>query len=328
MDRRAWLISSLGLLAVPLITRAQLQARVFRIGLLGGSSRTSAEAADIWGGFFEGLRALGFIEGQNITIEERWYGNQIEQLPGLANELVKLRVDVIVVGTQPAPEAAKRATSTIPIVMINHGDPVGSGLVASLAKPGGNVTGISLNTLALRGKQLQLLKEALPTLTSVAVLANPDIAFHELEMRKVEAAARTLKIRLEPMKARAPSEFAGVFSVASKRQVNALFLLGSSMYFAHRAELVELSAKHRLPTMYGTREFTQAGGFISFGVNFRDAARQAAGYVERILKGANPGDLPVEEPSRFELVINLKTAKSLGLAIPPSIIARADQIIE
>ena len=328
VDRRAWLLGSLGLLAAPLVAQVKPPARVLRIGLLGGSSRTSPESSHIWAGLFEGLRALGYIEGQNIVVEERWYGDKIERLPALADDLVKLRVDVIVVGTQPAPEAAKRATATIPIVMMYHGDPVGSGLVGSFAKPGGNVTGMSLNSLALRGKQLQLLKEAVPKLTRVAVLSNPTVTFRELEMRELDNAARSLNIQLQFVEARASSEFAEAFSVATKGRANAVLVLSSSLYFAYRAKIVELAGKSRLPAIYGTREFADAGGLMSFGVNSRDTARQAAGYVDKILKGANPGDLPIEQPTKFELVINLKTAKELGLAIPGSILARADQIIE
>ena len=328
MDRRASLLGLLALLAAPLEAQVKPSARVFRIGLLGGSSRTSPESSHIWDGLFEGLRALGYIEGQNIVVEERWYGDTIERLPGFAEDLVKLRVDVIVVGTQPAPEAAKRATSTIPIVMINHGDPVGSGLVSSLANPGGNVTGMSLNVLALRGKQLQLLKETVPRVTSVAVLSNPTVTFSELEMRELDSVARALKLQLQLVEARAPSEFAEAFSAATRSRANALMVLGSSLFFAHRANIVELAGKSRLPAIYGPREFADAGGLMSYGVNFRATARQAAGYVHKILKGANPRDIPIEQPKIFELVINLKTAKELGLAIPTSLLARAHQIIE
>lgn len=324
--RRRWLISVFAALVAPLSARSQ--SRVFRIGLLGGSSRTSRGSAHIWDGFFEGMRTLGYVEGQNIAVEERWYGNDVERLPALADELVKLRVDLIVAGTQPAPEAARRATPTIPIVMINHGDPVGSGLVASLARPGGNVTGISLNGLALRGKQLQLLAEAVPGLTSVAVLTSPDIAFHRFDMRELTAAARALKIQVQTVAARTPGEFADAFSAAARRRAGAILILGSSMYFAHRAELAQLALRHRLPALYGAKEFPEAGGLMSYGVDFREAARQAAGYAGKILKGARPGDLPVEEPSKFELVINLQSAKSLGIAIPGAMFARADRLIE
>ena len=312
---------------MPLVPRAQTQAKVFRIGLLGGSTRTSPEASHIWGGLFQGLRERGYFEGQNLTVEERFYGNEIERLPALADELVKLRVDLIVAGTQPAPEAAKRATSTIPIVMINHGDPIGSGLAATFAKPGGNITGMSLNTLELRGKQLQLLKETLPKLTSVAILSNPAINFRELEIRELEAAAKSLKIRLHPVEARAPDEFEEAFSIARSR-AGALLVIGTSLFFSRREELVSLAARSRLPAIYGVREFADVGGMMSYGVNFRETARQAAGFVDRILKGASPRDLPIEQPKQYELVINLRTAKALDLRIPASILARADHVID
>lgn len=328
MDRRTWLAGSLGLLAAPLIAEAQSPAKVFRIGLLGGSSPTSPEASHLWGGFFQGLRELGYVEGQNVVIEGRFYGDSVERLPALAAELVQLQVDVIVAGVAPAPEAAKRATSTIPIVMANHADPVGSGLVASLARPGGNVTGLSMVTPALRGKQLQLLTEAVPRLVRVAVLSNPTIPFHALEVRALEAAARSLKVQLHVVEARASSEFAEAFSLATKKRAGALLVLGGSLFFAYRAQLAELAAKNRLPAMYGPREYVEAGGLMAYAPKSRESFRRAAWYVDRILKGARPGDLPVEEPTMFDLVMNLKAAKMLGLTIPPSVLARADQIIE
>ena len=329
MVRRALLLGSFGLLVLPALAQVTPAGRVFRIGLLGGSSRQSPEASHIWAGLFQGLRALGYVEGQNLLVEERWYGDKVERLPGLADDLVRQRVELIVVGTSPAPEEARRATSSIPIVMINHGDPVESRLVHTFAKPGGNVTGMSLNTLALRGVQLQLLKEAVPKLTTVAVLSNPSIRFRELEMRQLEDAARTLKLHLKLVEASAPDEFADAFSVASRSQAGALFVLGgTSLYFAYRTQIVALAARSRLPAVYGAREFAEAGGLMSYGVNFVDTARQVAGYVDKILKGANPGDLPIQQPDRFEFVVNLKTAKELGLALPGSILARADRIIQ
>jgi putative ABC transport system substrate-binding protein len=242
--------------------------------------------------------------------------------------LVGLRPDVIVAGAAPAPEAARRAMSTIPIVMINHSDPVGSGLVTSLANPGGNVTGMSLNTLALRGKQLQLLKEAVPSLTSVAVLVNPTVAFDAIHLREVEAAARALKITPHAVEARTPSDFEAAFSAATKRRVGALVVVGGSMIFAHREALAELASRNRLPAIYGVREHVDVGGLMSFGVDIRDSARRAAAYVDKILKGAKAADLPVEQPTRFYLTVNLRTAKALGLTIPQSLLLRADEVIE
>jgi putative ABC transport system substrate-binding protein len=325
---RLTVIVTLALLAVPLVAGAQPAAKVYRIGLLGGSPPTSPEASRLWEGFFQGLRELGYVEGQNVVIEGRWYGDRTERLPALAAELVRLPVDVIVAGTAPAPEAAKRATSTIPIVMASHGDPVGSGLVASLAKPGGNVTGLSGVGPELSSKQLQLLKETLPSLSRVAILSNPTIPSQTLNLREMEVAARALKVRIQVVEARAPSEFAGAFSAATKERASALIVLGGSIFFAHRARLAELAAQSRLPAMGGAREFTQAGGLMAYGPDNRDSWRRAAGYVGRILKGAKPADLPVEQPTKFELIINLKTAKALGLTIPPSVLARADEIIQ
>jgi putative ABC transport system substrate-binding protein len=275
------------------------------------------------------LRDLGYVEGQNVVIEGRWYGDRPERLPALVAELVRLQVDVIVAGTAPSPEAAKRATSTIPIVMANHPDPVASGLVASLARPGGNVTGLSSVAPELSGKQLQLLKGILPSLSRVTVLSNPTIPSQALSVREVEVAARSLKVRHQVVEARAPGEFAGAFSTATRERAGALIVLGGSVFFAHRARLVELAAQSRLPAMYGVREFAQVGGFMAYGADIRDSWRRAAaGYVDRILKGAKPADLPVEQPTKFELMINLKTAKALVLTIPPSVLARADEVIQ
>jgi putative tryptophan/tyrosine transport system substrate-binding protein len=329
VDRRAFLAGSLGLLATPPVAEAQPPAKVYRIGLLGGSPPTSPEATHLWEGFFQVLRDLGYVEGQNVVIEGRWYGDRPERLPALVAELVRLQVDVIVAGTAPSPEAAKRATSTIPIVMANHPDPVASGLVASLARPGGNVTGLSSVAPELSGKQLQLLKGILPSLSRVTVLSNPTIPSQALSVREVEVAARSLKVRHQVVEARAPGEFAGAFSTATRERAGALIVLGGSVFFAHRARLVELAVQSRLPAMYGVREFAQVGGFMAYGADIRDSWRRAAaGYVDRILKGAKPADLPVEQPTKFELMINLRTAKALVLTIPPSVLARADEVIQ
>lgn len=328
MNRRTWLAGSLILLSRPLVADAQPLVKQFRIGILSGSAPTSPEAANVWGGLFQGLRELGYVEGQNIVIEGRYYEDRVERLPALAAELVQLQVDVIVAGTAPAPETAKRATSTIPIVMANHPDPVGSGLVASLARPGGNVTGLSLITPELRGKQLQLLKEVVPGLSRVAVLSNPTVPTHLREFREADIAAQSLKLTLQIVEARAPGELAGAFSAATKERAGALMNLGGSMFFAHRARIVELAAKSRLPAIYPVREYAEVGGLMTYGVNLRESFRRAAGYVDRILKGAKAGDLPIEQPTRFELIIHAKAAKALRLTIPSLMLARADQIIE
>ena len=310
----------------PLAVQAQPAAKVFRIGILAGSPPNSPEASHIWEGFFQGLRELGYIEGVNFVIEGRYYGEKIERLPALASELVRLPVDVIVTGAAPAPETAKRATSTIPIVMANHSDPVGSGLVASLARPGGNVTGLSLANAELFGKRVQLLKEAIPGLSRVAVLANPNNPQNALELKAVEGAVRSLQMQVQILEARAPSEFADVFSAATKGRADALIVLGGTMFFAERVRLAELAAKSRLPAIYIVREYADVGGLMAYGVNLRESFRRAAAYVDKILKGAKPGDLPVEQPTKFDLVVNLKTAKALGVSIPPVVLVRAEVI--
>ena len=325
MDRRTLLKRSLALLALPVSAGAQVPPRVFRIGFLGGSSPTSSESGHVWQAFLQGLRDLGYVEGQNIVIEGRYYGDRPEQLPALAAELVRLQVDVIVAAAPPAPEAAKRATSTIPIVMANHADPVASGLVASFAKPGGNVTGLSLQARELRVKQLQLLKEILPSLTRVAFLRNPTIPF---DLNELQTAARSLKLQAQIVEARDPNEFAAAFAAATRQRAGALIVLAGSTFFAHRAQLAALAAEHRLPTVYLLKENIDAGGFMAYGPDLRDNFRRAAGYVDRILKGAKPGDLPIEQPTKFELAINLKTARALGITIPPSVLARVDRIVE
>jgi putative ABC transport system substrate-binding protein len=326
--RRALLASSLAFFAAPIAAAAQSPARIPRIGLLGGAPPTSQEASALWGAFLQGLRDLGYVEGQNIIVEGRFYRDRTDQVADLANELVRLPVDVIVAGTAPAPEAAKRATSSIPIVMLSHPDPVGSGLVASLARPGGNVTGLSSLSPELRGKQIQLLKEALPSLNRVAILTNPSIPSHAIDVKETEVAARALKVRLQVLEVRAPSELAGAFSSAIKERAGGLVVLSGTIFFAHRARIVELAAQNRLPAMYSWRENAEAGGFMVYGPSLRDNWRRAAGYVDRILKGARPGDLPVEQPTKLELVVNLKTAKALGLSIPQTVLARADEIIQ
>jgi len=316
-----------GLLAAPRASEAQQPAKVFRIGLLGLLPLTEPGASRIWDGFFEGLRQLGYVEGQNIVIESRFSEGRYERVPALAAELVRLKVDVIVAAAY-TPDAAKGATSTIPIVMTNHADPVGSRLVASLARPGGNVTGLSVQSPDLVGKQLQLFKEAVPKLSREAVLSNPIHPGHPRSLREAEVAARSLKMRLQVLEARAPTEFAGAFSAATKESAGALLVVGDPMFFGERTRIVELAAKNRLPLMASQKEYAEAGGLLAYGIDHRDSFRRAATYVDKILKGAKPGDLPIEQPTKFEFVINLKTAKALGLTIPPSLLGRADEVIQ
>ena len=317
-----------GFLAASLVAEAQQAAKVYRIGLLGGSPPNSPGGRRSWEGFFQGMRELGYVEGQNILVEGRWYGDRTDRLPALAAELVRLKVDVIVAGAAPAPEAAQRATSTIPIVVANHNDPVGSGLAVSLAKPGKNVTGLSTQAPELVGKRLQLLKEAVPGISRVAVLSNPAIPSHALELREAKVAAESLKMQLQFLEARAPSDFTRAFSAMTRERAGGVLIIVSSMFYAERTRIAELAAQSRVPSIYGLKEFAEAGGLMTYGIDVHESFRRAAAYVDKILKGAKPADLPVEQPTKFELAINLKTAKALGLTIPPSLLARADEVIQ
>jgi ABC-type uncharacterized transport system substrate-binding protein len=326
MDRRGFIAAVTGsLLAAPVAAEAQQTGKVYRIGLLGTVPLTEPGAARIWGGLFEGLQQLGYAEGQNIVFEGRFSEGMHERLPALAAELVRLKVDVIVAAANAA-DAAKGATSTVPIVMPNYGEPVENRIVVSLARPGGNVTGLSGPDLV--AKQLQLLKEVMPGLSRVAVLSDPTLPGYPRRLREAEDAARSLRVRLQIVKARTPTELAGAISVAANGSAKALLVLGDPMFFGERGQIVGLATKNRLPMIAIQAEFCQAGGLLSYGIDQRDTFRRAAIYVDKILKGTKPGDLPIEQPTKFELVINLKTAKALGLTIPPALLQRADQVIE
>ena len=267
--------------------------------------------------FRQGLRALGYVVGQNITIEYRWADGKNERLPGFAAELVNLKLDVIVTHGVVATRAAKQATNTIPIVIAAADDPLAMGLVPSLARPGGNITGLTLMTPDLTEKRLELLKAILPAQTRVAVLWNPGNPVSEPELRKAEAAARSFGLQLQPLGVRDPGEFASAFSSMKTERAGAVFVLPDAMFFGQRKDIVDLAASNRLPLVAHLREFADAGGLMTYGPNVVDLHRRAAYFVDKILKGAKPGDLPIEQPTKFELVINLKTAKALGLTIPP-----------
>jgi putative ABC transport system substrate-binding protein len=325
--RRAFLGTLAGGLLAALAVDAQPTAKVYRLGLLGGSSPKTPGGRRAWEGFFQGMQELGYVEGQNILVEGRWYGERTDRLPSLAAELVRLNVDVIVTGTAPAPEAAQRATSAIPIVMAIHSDPVGSGLAVSLAKPGKNVTGLSTLAPELVGKRLQLLKEAVPRISRLAVLWNPTVTTQALELSKVESATRSLQMQLQVLEARTSGDFAGAFSAMTKVRVGGVIILASAMFYAERERIAELAAQNRVPAIYGSREFAEAGGLMAYGIDLRESFRGAATYVDKILKGAEPADLPVEQPTKFELLINLKTAKALGLKLPQQLLSRADEVI-
>jgi ABC-type uncharacterized transport system substrate-binding protein len=311
---------------MPLAAQTQEPGKVPRVGYV--FARVSSADQRLWDTARQGLREMGYVEGQNITLEVRWAEGRSERLPELVAELVRLKVDVLVVATTPGALAAKNATRTIPVVMVGVGDPVGSGLVASLARPGGNLTGLSLLNPEISGKRLELLKESLPSISRVAVLTNPGNPIHTAFWKETHTAAQTLGLQLQPVKVRAPEDFDDAFRAAAHGHAHALLAFDDALTLGYRARLVALAAKYRLPTMYGFREFPDAGGLLSYGPNLLDQYRRTATYVDRILKGAKPGDLPVEQPTKFELIINIKTAKALGLTIPQSVLVRADHVIE
>ena len=320
----------LGLLAVavaPLATEAQQAAKVYRVGYLSTPTRESVEHG--LAAFLRTLRGLGWIEGQNLIIEYRWAEGNVELLPGLAAELVRNKVDVIVAPAGSAVLAAKNATSSIPIVMIFASDPVETGLVASLRRPGGNITGTTFTPgPEIFGKQLQILKEAVPHASRVAVLSNPADASFALQVREVEATARSLGIRLQHVEARGPEEFDSAFAAMARERADALLVTGTSTFLAHRVRLAELAVKGRLPTMHSFRESVEAGGLMAYAVNMADFVGRSAVYVDKILKGAKPADLPIEQPTKFELIINLKAAKALGITVPQALVLRADEVIQ
>jgi putative ABC transport system substrate-binding protein len=327
MDRRAFISGAAAVLAAPLAAEAQQAAKIFRIGYLATNPTPHFQEA-----FRQGLRDLGYVEGRNLVIEDRDAEGKPERLPALAAELVALKVDVIVAPASTlAALAAKQATRALPVVFIGTADPVTSGLVTSLARPGGNVTGLSNLAPELVGKWLELLKRAVPGVSRVAALWQPGALGERTEkgtLTRAEVAARGLGVRLQFVEARGPEDFDRAFSDMTGARAGALTVLTSSMFFGERRRLVDLAAKHRLPAVYQWREFVDAGGLMSYGPNRPDWYRRAATYVDKILKGAKPADLPVEQPTKFELVINLKTAKALGLTIPQSLLQRADQVIE
>jgi putative ABC transport system substrate-binding protein len=317
-----------GLLAAPLAAEAQQAAQIARIGFLMLNLAPNLHLREA---FRQGLRDLGYVEGRNVVIEYRDAGGKPERLPALAAELVALKVDVIVAGGTPQVLPAKQLTRTIPIVFASSADPVTDGLVTSLARPGGNVTGLSNLTSELVGKCLEQLKQAVPGVSRVAVLWQPGGLGERTEkdmLKGADVAARALGMRLQVVEARGPADFDRAFSDMTRARAGALTVLQSAMLNTERRHLVDLAAKNRLPAVYPGREFVDAGGLMSYGPNIADLFRRAATYVDKILKGAKPGDLPVEQPTKFELVINLKTAKALGLTIPPSVLGRADEIIQ
>src|SRR5215472_12580951 len=308
-------------LCVP--AEAQQPKKVPRIGYLSAASTTEIVEA-----FRRGLRELRYIEGQNIVIEYRFAEGMADRFPNLAAELVQLKVDVMVVTGTPATQAAKNATKTIPIVMKNVTDPVGTGLVASLAHPGGNVTGLSNLYEDLGGKQLELLKEAFPKISHVAILWDPANAANALWLRELKAASSALRITLQPVEVHVPDDLEPAFAAIKREGAGAFSVLASSLVGTYEARIINFAAKNRLPAVYPERSFTDAGGLMSYGTNAAELSRRAATFVDKILKGAKPADLPVEQPTKFELVIKLKAAKQIGVTIPTNVLLRADKVIK
>src|SRR5215467_11431661 len=316
------------LLAVCFPAEAQQTGKIFRIGILDPS--TASGSAVLWEAFQQELRKFGWIEGKNITIEYRFAEQKPERLPELAADLVRLKVDLILVSGAPTALAAKGATRTIPIVTANAADPVGTGLVASLARPGGNVTGLTGLSTELNTKRLEVLKDAVPKLVRVGLLLMPGARTSaELQLKELRAAAQALTVTLEEIKAQADQKgLESAFQTAQQKQVGAIITTTTRPFFSERKRIVELAAKYRFPAIYFQKEFVDAGGLMSYGVDFTDLFRRSAHYVDKILKGAKPANLPVQQPTKFEFIINLKAAKQIGLTIPVDLLQRANQVIK
>jgi putative ABC transport system substrate-binding protein len=314
----------LALIAAPRAAEAQPAGKVYRIGYL----ETGLVRSRQWEAFRERLRELGYVEGKTVAFETRWADGQIDRLPGLAAELVRLKVDVVVTAGSPAARAAKNTTTSIPIVMATGGDPVGLGLVATLARPGGNVTGLTTLSRELSGKRLEVFREALPRVARMGMLWHRTSSIDALLRRETEEAAQTLGIPLKAHGVDGPDDFDRAFRAIVADRAGGVLVATSSMFLGHRRQLADLALKHRLPTMFAFREYAEAGGLMAYGPNYTELFQRAAGYVDKILRGAKPADLPVEQPTKFELVINAKTTKALGLTIPPSVLLRADEVIQ
>jgi putative ABC transport system substrate-binding protein len=326
VNRRAFVTALGALLVAPLGAEAQQARKSARIGVLAAGVPNMYTVR--YEAFRQGLRELGYVEGQTIAIEYRYAEGKFERLPDLAAELVRLNVAVILASSAPETGAAKRATTSIPIVFGLHGDPVGTGHVASLAKPGGNITGMATMAPELSGKRLALLKEAFPRIARVAVLWNATNPAKVEDWRETQGAAQALGLTLQSREVRGPDDFPSAFAAMTTQRPDAVLTLDDPLLLNSRTSIVAFAAKQRLPVIYPQRDYAEAGGLMSYGPSISDMFRRASTYVDKILKGAKPGDLPIEQPTKFELVINLKTAKALGLTIPPSLLARADQIIE
>jgi putative tryptophan/tyrosine transport system substrate-binding protein len=315
----------LGILSVSAITNAQAPSKIHRIGFLGNS--TAVLEANLVGPFREGLRDLGYVEGQNTVIEYRWAEGKYERFPALIDELIALKVDVIVTAGTPATLAVKKATASVPLVMVAVGDPVGTGIVPSLGHPGGNVTGLTSISAEMEGKRLELLREVVPKLSHIAVLWNAASPIQVIQENQMRAAARVLGIKVLSLGVRNVEEIEAAFADIVRERPEALFVLADRLFLHHRARIMDFAARQRLPGVHAYRELVEVGGLMSFGPSYAEMHRRAAYFVDRILKGAKAGELPVERPATFELVVNLKTARAFGLVIPQSVIMRATEVI-
>ncbi len=328
MQRREFIVLIGGAAAAvwPQAARAQQPGKIPRVGFMGNS--TAALEANLVGPFREGLRELGYVEGRNIAIEYRWADGDYARFPALVAELIAAKVDVIVTAGTPASLAVKKATSTVPLVMIAVGDPVGTGLVPSLARPGGNLTGLSSIAPDLEGKRLELLREIVPKLSHVAFFFNPANPFHAVSMRNGRAAAQALGIKLQPHEVRRSEDLDAAFDTIAKEKPDALLILADRVFLHNRQRMMDFATEQRLPSVNAYREVVEAGGLMSYGPSYEDMHKRAAIYVDKILKGAKPADLPIEQPTKFTLILNLKAAKALGLDVSPMLLARADEVIE
>ena len=320
-----WLLASI-LLATVSLAEAQQRGKVPRIGFLAAPSPSFFSTR--MNAFREGLYDLGHVEGKNIAIEYRYAGGKLDRLPALAAELVRLKVDVIVTSSAPGAVAAKHATGTIPVVFVTAGDPVGMGLVTSMARPGGNITGLTTHAPELSGKRLELLKEVVPRITRVAVLWNPSNPGFSEMLKEMQAASQAHALQLQSLEVRSLEDFEAAFESITRGDSHAIIVVSDPFLNTHHRLILDLVVKHRLPAMYGGPEVVEAGGLMSYGPGFSDQYRRAATYVDKILRGMKPADLPVERPMKFELVINLKTAKQIGLTIPESVLYRVDRVIK
>ena len=328
MERRRFIeVIAGGLLAAPLVAEGQQAGKVYRVGILGEKASDPSEAR-LWQPFRVELGKRGWIEGKNILIESRWAEDNAVRLPELAADLVRLRVDVIVTRGSTYVQGAKTATSSIPIVFTMHADPVATGHVASLARPGGNITGLSDFGGDTEAKRLELLKATDPRIKRIAVLWNPDTPSHPPRLKLLEGAARTLQLQLQTVVARTGVDLESAFSAMTRAHAQAVLVVSYGPYIAERQRMAELALRHRLPTFFGWRDHVEAGGLMSYGPDYSDLVRRGAIYVDKILRGAKPADLPVEQPTKFELVINQKAAKALGFTFPQSVLLRADRVIQ